>query len=153
MGRHRTKGNADTPDRAAIAGQMLDVLDAACLELGERLELAYHGSFDQWCEWVQIDTPFTVEEARRLRAVFLAHRLFPPEVIDDLPRPWKSLWTIPAGRIGKGMPRHATAAKRVSAPEMLAARLLQGSPEDLSTDVYGALAAWLHERDSAGSPE
>ena len=127
---------------------MLTVLDAACLALGERMELASRGSLDEWNWWVERETPFTVEEGRMLRAVFLAHRLLPQETVDNLPRPWQALWTIPAGRIGRGMPRSMQATKRAATGELLAARLLQGSPNDLSTDVVGALAAWLHERDT-----
>lgn len=127
---------------------MLTILDAACLALGERMELASRGSLDEWNWWVERETPFTVEEGRMLRAIFLANKLFPPETVAGMPRPWQALWTIPAGRIGRGMPRSAVSSKRVNGAELLAARLLQGSPRDLSTDVVAQLAAWLHERDS-----
>ena len=106
---------------------------------------------DEWSLWVERDLPFTVEEARLRRAVYLASELLPDEMTENFPRPWQALYTIPAGRIGHGMPRHATAAKRVSAAELLATRLVQSDPTDVSTDVVAALARWLHERDSVES--
>lgn len=153
VSRHRRKGSTDGPDRAEIVERILSILDAACLELGGLVDSEHKRSIDDWAAWVESELPFTVEEARRLRALFLAYALFPAETIERLPRPWTALWTIPAGRIGRGMPRHATAAKRVSASELLATRLMQTDPGDVSMDVVAALVAWLHERDSGGSGE
>lgn len=125
---------------------MLTILDGVCLQLGERMELASRGSLEEWSWWVERETPFTVEEGRMLRAVFLAHKVLPSDVVEKLPRPWQALWTVPAGRIGHGMPRSAASSKRASGPELLAARLMQSSPDLLSQDVVAALAGWLHER-------
>lgn len=113
------------------------------LQLGGLIEAGHGRSFDEWSAWVEADLPFTVEEARRLRAVFLAYKMFEPEIVEGLPKPWTALWTVPAHRIGRGMPRHATQAKRVNAPELLATRLLASDPNDVSSDVASALARWL----------
>lgn len=148
MGGHRAKRNAIPVDRSAIAAQIIGLLDPVCLEIGKLLEAAHDGSIDEWSDWVACSTPFTVEEARMLRARFLAEQHLPQEAVDNLPRPWQAVWTVPAGRIGHGMPRQAASSKRVNGVDLLAARLVQGSRADLSTDVVAALAAWLHERDS-----
>ena len=145
MSRHRPNA---TPEPVKQAATVLELLSAVCLEVGAIMEAERRRGVDEWHAWVESLTPFTVEEARRLRAVHLAHALLPQEMVDKLPRPWQALWTIPAGRIGKGMPGAAASSKRANGAELLAARLLQGSPRDLSTDVVAQLAAWLHERDS-----
>lgn len=148
MSGHRAKRSDATSVREEIALDILRLLNPVCLQLGELLERAHRGSIDEWNDWVASSTPFTVEEARMLRATHLAYRLLPQEAVDKLPHPWQALWVIPAGRIGHGMPRSAASSKRANGAELLAARLLQRSPGELSTDVVGALAAWLHERDS-----
>lgn len=148
MGAHRPKRSETGFDRSEIAVEILRLLDPLCLELGKLLEAAHHGSIDEWSDWVASSTPFTVEEARRLRAVAIAYRVFPQEVVDKLPHPWQALWTVPAGRIGRGMPRSAVSAKRVNGAELFATRLLASDPNDVSMDVVSALAEWLHGRDN-----
>lgn len=146
MSRHRGDDSPSAPDRAEIRQRLLDLLDETCLQLGGLIALAARDDLDAWNHWVEHDTPFTVEEARRLRAVYLAHTLFPPAKLERMPRPWQALWTIPAGRIGRGAPQSAHHTKTITGAEMLAARLVQESADDLSTGVYGELLSWLHER-------
>lgn len=153
MGRHRSKDSSAPAERTEIVDHVLSLLDSMCLQLGGLLESAPRRNYDEWAAWVETDLPFTVEEARRLRGVYLAHKLFTADIIEGLPKPWRALWTIPAARIGRGMPRHATQAKRVSAPELLATRLLASDPNDVSMDVVSSLARWLHERDSQVASE
>lgn len=146
MGRHRGDNSEVPPDRAEILSRVLDLLDEVCLQVGGLIAVAAHEDLDAWNQWVERETPFTVEEARRLRAVYLAHTLFPPEKLERMPRPWQALWTIPAGRIGRGMPQAAHHTSRISGAEMLAARLLQEPADDLGSDVVAELVAWLHDR-------
>lgn len=151
MSRHREKDSPVVPDRPEILSRVLDLLDEVCLQVGGLIAVAAHDDLDAWSAWVERETPFTVEEARRLRAVYLANTLFPPEKLERMPRPWQALWTIPAGRIGRGMPQSAHHSSRVNGAELLAARLLQSSANDLGMDVVADLLAWLHERDSGQS--
>lgn len=151
MGRHRSKDSSAPAERAEIVDHVLALLDSMCLQLGGLLESAPRSNFDEWASWVEAELPFTVEEARRLRGVFLAYKLFTADIVEDLPKPWQALWTIPAARIGRGMPRHATQAKRVSAPELLATRLLASDPNGVSTDVVSSLERWLRERTQPSS--
>lgn len=145
--RHRAKGSPSPAERVET---ILALLDSFVLQVGALLEAERREvSVDEWVLWVERDLPFTVEEARMMRAVFLASELLPDEMTENFPRPWRALYTIPAGRIGHGMPRHATQAKRVSAPELLATRLVQSDVRDVSSDVVAALAEWLHEHGSA----
>jgi hypothetical protein len=147
MARHRGKGSTDGPDRAEIASEVLGLLDEACLKIGGLLASAVDGPVEEWAAWVEESTPFTFEEARRLRGVYLAYTLFSAEMAEGLPRPFAALWTIPAGRIGRGMPRSAHRSRRATNAELLATALMERGAETLGDEIIAALMSWLHSRD------
>lgn len=102
--------------------------------------------------WIAHDTPFTVAEGARLRAVAICHRDLPPEAVSHLPQPSAALTYL--FEAADTTP-HLSPTSRITREDLLGGALLGGDPEALSEAVRTRLQSWLssgHERPATCSP-
>lgn len=162
---HRGDDTPASDDLGDIAAQIYASIDRMALRIGELLQRALeaHGT-ERFREWVTNDLPFGIETARRMRAVYLAYREFPPELLASMPAPWQALYAlskVPRPRLVEAIESgevHARLSARAaievskelrggtrhfSQLDVIAGRLLAASPDDLSSDVLARLRRWL----------
>jgi hypothetical protein len=72
-------------------------IDRAVLRMGEIIDAEYARlSRRKFEAWVREELPFDVYTARRMRAVFLAYRVLPSGMLEELPLPWEALFVSPS---------------------------------------------------------
>ena len=80
-----------TPEQ--IAHEVYATVNHEALRLGELLELARDQMSRSGFErWIETELPFDLLMARRLRAVYLGYRELPPEMLNEMPLPWQSIF-------------------------------------------------------------
>lgn len=163
---HRGDDTPASDDLGDIAAQIYSAIDRMALRVGELLERALqaHG-LERWRQWVDEDLPFGLETARRLRAVYLAYREFPAEMLASMPHPWQALYAlskipkprlieaIESGQVNASLSARAAievskelrgvGTRHFTPLDVIAGRLLAASPDDLSPDVAQSLRRWL----------
>ena len=77
-----------------IEGEIYATVNESCLKLGKLLDEARQICGHGWMAWIEERCPFGYDTAYRLRAVYLAYRELPPDVLDRLPRPWQALFSL-----------------------------------------------------------
>lgn len=119
---------------------MQSEVDAFALMIGNLFDQARRRSRSRYMAWVSGSTPFTLQEAERLRAVAVAYRDLPPDVVKGLPRPSSALSFV----FEEEDPTpYLSATHQFSRMDLAVGALLGGHPEELSSDVRALLMAWL----------
>lgn len=79
--------------REQIAGEVYAAINEHVVRVGRLVDDAMgrmtRASFE---EWVRDELPFDVYAARRFRAVYLAWRELPEEMLVEMPEPWQALY-------------------------------------------------------------
>lgn len=128
-----------------LGARIQSEVDAFALLMGNLLGQAKRQSRARYMAWVSAATPFTLQEAERLRAVAEAYATLPPEVVRGLPRPSSALSFVFEA---ENPEPYLSATHQFSRLDLAVGALLGGHPEELSTDVRALLVGWL----GLGSP-
>lgn len=72
----------------------MDDLDTVVLRVGEKLQWAFDHFRDEYDEWVRDCLPFGLDAARRMRMIWKASVLLPPETLGRLPRAYQAMWAL-----------------------------------------------------------
>lgn len=149
-----------------IGVEIYATVDRMAMRLGDLLDHAVEiSSRAEYERWVTEDLPFGLDTAKRLRAIFLAYRELPDEMLVEMPRPWQALYALAAvprpvleqaiedGTVNGQMTVEQTRAvarelngrpqPKFSQADLWAARLVSLSPADLSPEVKTMLSDWL----------
>lgn len=137
------------PTLEELSARIQAEVDAFALTIGLHMDRARRRSARRYARWVQDDTPFTLAEAERLRAIAIAYRDLPTEATTGLPRPSSALSYVL--EYADTTP-YLSATREFSREDIAAGALLGGHPENLSSDVKERLARWLGQTgDGLGS--
>lgn len=123
-----------------LAAQIQQIADAFALAIGNLMEEAMRRNKAKYSMWVRTETPFTLEEAERLRKIALAYRELPAETVSLLPRPSSALSYVMED---DDPTPYLSPTARLSTLDLAAGCLLGGSPEELTDQVLADLRAWV----------
>lgn len=114
--------------------------DTFALTIGNLMIEARERAPTRFERWVHEDTPFTVIEALRLRAIALCYRDLPDPAVASLPHPLAALSFVfePADPTP-----YLSATNRFTREDLAVGALLAGDPAALSGDVRTLLERWL----------
>ena len=123
-----------------LASQIREEADSFALRIGNLMQEAIERNKAKYSMWVRTETPFTLEEAERLRKIALAYRELPSEVCRELPRPSSALSYVMED---EDPTPYLSPTARLSTLDLAAGCLLGGSPEELTDQVLADLRAWV----------
>lgn len=149
-----------------ITVEIYSAIDRMVLRVGELLEEGRQSTSKAGFErWVINDLPFGLDTARRFRAIFLAFRELPEEMLTQMPRPWQALYALTSverpvleraiadGTIRPNLTvvetrevaRGLKGAHRphISQVDVWVARLVRFPADELSDDSRERVARWL----------
>lgn len=108
--------------------------------MGLLFEQAKRRNRARYATWVRCDTPFTLAEAERLRAIAVCYRDLPEDAVKSLPRPSSALSFV----LEEADPApYASATHQFSREDLLVGGLLGSHPEAVSPDVMRMLKDWM----------
>lgn len=77
-----------------IAAEVYATINREALRLGELLDNArLLMNRTDYVHWVDVQLPFDIHQANRMRAVWLASQTLPPEMLDHVPTPWRAIYS------------------------------------------------------------
>lgn len=123
-----------------LASQIREEADTFALRIGALMQEAMERNKAKYSMWVRTETPFTLEEAERLRKISIAYRELPSEVCRELPRPSAALSYVMED---EDPTPYLSPTARLSTLDLAAGCLLGGSPEELNDSVLEAIRAWV----------
>lgn len=83
-------------EQERIAGEVVSEVDQVVMRLGALLhEAALLTGRERFETWIAEELPFDVRSARRMRAVYLAYRELPAEMLVEMPAPRAALFAKP----------------------------------------------------------
>lgn len=143
------EANSSPPPLDELAARIQSETDAFALLIGNLMDQGLRRNKAKFERWVLTSTPFSISEAHRLRAVFIAYRDLPAETVRDLPRPSSALSYVfdPVDTAPWMSPTN-----EFSREDLLAGALLGGHPENLGGDVRQHLCSWLGIASSSDAP-
>lgn len=76
-----------------IAAEVYATINREALRLGELLDHArLTMSWAKYEHWVDVELPFDIHQAQRMRAVWVASQTLPPEMLAHMPTPWRAIY-------------------------------------------------------------
>lgn len=167
---HRVEGTPLPIGLDEIAERIYTRIDEMVFDVGRELQAAFEAFPAEYERWVTDCLPFGLDKARRLRMIWKASRVLPPEILEKMPRAWQALYAVtrlPAtevvaavesGAIGPSTSvRDAIAYARpptsggqrhpFSAVDIVAGKLMGHPPQALSVGVRRDLRRWLASAD------
>jgi hypothetical protein len=141
--------NDTPPPLTDLADAIALEVDAFALVIGDLFDKAKRRNKAKYERWVEMATPFTLQEADRLRTIAISYRDLPEESRADLPRPSSALsytfenvdtepWLSPT--------------QEFSREDLLTGALMGGHPENLAEDLRRRLLAWMGDRSHNDAP-
>lgn len=122
-----------------LASQIRDLADGFALAIGDLMDQAMRRNKAKYSMWVRTETPFTLDEAERLRKMAILYRDLPSEAARELPRPSAALSYVMED---EDPTPYLSPTATLSSLDLAAGCLLGASPEELSGPVLEALRAW-----------
>lgn len=134
--------SAETTPRTfeELTEAIVNLANRFALNAGMLLQEGKERNRQKYRRWVHDQTPFTVAEADRLRAIYLGRRELPPEIADQLPAPRMAL-TYAFAPTGEN--RAPSPTRDFTEADLLVAALVNLDREDLSGVGVDLLRQWL----------
>lgn len=132
----------------ALAEAIWRAADEFALAIGLMMDQAKARNKAKYPMWVRTQTPFTLEEAERLRSLAVLLRELPPEAGRELPRPAYALTYVLENEDPAPLLQPTS---RLSSMDLAAGTLLGGHPEQLDPVVAAALRRWIGDPSTASA--
>lgn len=141
--------NGTPPPLPELAARIQAEADAFALTMGLLFDQAKLRNRGRYSSWVRSDTPFTLAEAERLRAIAVCYRDLPEAAVKGLPRPSSALSFV----LEEADPKPFESSTHLfSREDLLVGGLLGSHPEALGSDVRRLLVEWLGGLSTDDSP-
>jgi hypothetical protein len=154
-----------------ITAAIYDDLDTVVLSVGEKLQWAFDHFRDDYDRWVRDCLPFGLDAARRMRMIWKAALLLPPETLAQLPRAWQAMFAltrlpvdvlveaVEVGDVHPGLTVVESCAvtrrlsgretRTLSEADLLVGRLVRLRPKELSPEAFALINDWLNAEHGA----